>query len=92
MACNGKMGIAYGYYWSFVSEKYKINDILNIKINQKIICRKVNQIDIIKKIIINTFKSIKDAYNSLNIKYDSGISKCCNGKLKSAYGFKWEYV
>ena len=36
-------------------------------------------------------------YNSLsdikrNLVYDKGyISKCCNGKLKSAYGFVWKY-
>ena len=50
----------------------------------------VKQIDLSGK-LINVFDSLADAermggYNHAN------ISKCCNGKSKTAYGYKWEFV
>jgi len=39
--------------------------------------------------VIETFKSITDAFNHTNIRH---ISACCQGKRKHAGGFKWRYV
>jgi hypothetical protein len=41
---------------------------------------------------INEFDSIKEALNSLDLGSSStGISVCCKGRQKTAYGFKWMY-
>ena len=54
-------------------------------LNKKVICVETRQI----------FDSIKEACEWLDIDYDishSNISKCCNGKQKTAYGYHWKYV
>lgn len=40
---------------------------------------------------INKFDSMVEAANTLNLKSHSAISKCCKGKLKTAYGYVWKY-
>ena len=50
----------------------------------------VEQLDMIGN-VIRRFESLADAeklcgYNHAN------ISNCCNGKIKSAYGFRWRFV
>ena len=57
--------------------------------------------DIIKKVvfqldkdtneIINVFPSIKEAYDSLGKQHSGHIASVCNGKRKTAYGYKWKY-
>jgi len=42
--------------------------------------------------IIGEFKSMSEVCKNINdIKNISGISSCCNGKQKTAHGFKWKY-
>lgn len=41
--------------------------------------------------VIKTFSSIKDAYIFLNKQHSGHIADVCNGKRKSAYGYKWKY-
>lgn len=38
------------------------------------------------------FSSAKEAGRWLGIEKQSHISSCCNGKRKSAYGYRWSYV
>lgn len=40
--------------------------------------------------LINQFSSITHAYKALNLKH-AGISNCCRGIQKTAYGFIWKY-
>ncbi len=40
--------------------------------------------------IINNFTSVKEASDLFNYK-QSNISACCNGKIRTAYGFIWGY-
>ena len=60
--------------------------------------KKVHQIDIKTNEIINTFRTIKEAYEYLRKEYNninntaSQISYACKGKQKLAFGFKWSYV
>ena len=54
--------------------------------------KRINQIDINTGEIIKTFRTIIDACIFFKIKYNSNIVRCCRGKQKSAYGYKWEYV
>lgn len=51
----------------------------------------VNQICLKTFNILNTFKSIKEACENTGIR-SSGIQASCCGRMKSAGGFKWEYV
>lgn len=42
--------------------------------------------------LINTFNSAREAALFLgNIKLNSHINQCCNGKRKSILGFTWEF-
>ena len=42
--------------------------------------------------IIEIYNSIKDAYNSINKQHSGHIANVCNGKRKTAYGYKWKYI
>ena len=42
-------------------------------------------------LIIGVYDSTRQIERELNINHGS-ISQCCNGKLNSAGGFKWEYL
>ena len=54
--------------------------------------KKVNQIDINTNKIIKTFDSVNDAFRELNKNYGANIRLVCEGKRKSAFGFKWEFL
>lgn len=41
--------------------------------------------------LINKYNCMKDAANELKIVKYGNISKCCQGKLKSAYGYIWKF-
>lgn len=43
-----------------------------------------------KGLLINEFYSMKEASRTTEV-HQQNISKCCNGKRKSAGGFKWEF-
>ena len=43
--------------------------------------------------LINIFRCIADAYVGIKkLKYLKGIGFACNGKTKTAYGFKWKFL
>lgn len=50
----------------------------------------VLQLDINTGRVISEYPSAREAERQLNISQGS-ISKCCNGKQKTAGGFKWKY-
>jgi hypothetical protein len=54
--------------------------------------KKVNQINIETNKIIKTFNSVNDAFRELNKNYGANIRWACEGKRKSAFGYKWEFV
>ena len=54
------------------------------------LCRSIVQLDVTNKKELQTFRSIKEAGESLNID-SSHIGKCCRGKGKTAGGFLWQY-
>lgn len=68
----------------------KKSSIKNFKIASEKNKRKVNQYDLNDK-FIKQWEYISDVAKKM--KYDSSsISKCCRGKAKTAYGYKWEYA
>ena len=56
------------------------------KINKPII-----QLDKNSGEILNIFPSITKAYEHLNKQHSGHIAEVCNGKRKTAYGYKWKY-
>lgn len=54
--------------------------------------KKIKQLDLNGN-LINTFPSIKEAAIAINnLNGRSHISDVCNGKRKTAYGYKWEFI
>lgn len=41
---------------------------------------------------IDSFNTVKEAYNVINKVYSSHIQEVCNGKRKQAYGYKWKWL
>ena len=41
---------------------------------------------------IKIFPSINKAYQFLNKQHSGHIASVCNGKRKTAYGYKWKYL
>lgn len=52
--------------------------------------KKVAQIDKDTGEIIKIYESL--AETGKYFRYQSNIGHCCNGKLKTAYGYKWKYI
>ena len=69
--------------------KKKISDAL--KGEKSSASKKVYQYDI-HCTFMQSFASGGEAARSLNKSDGSSISKCANGKLETAYGFKWSYT
>lgn len=59
---------------------------------EKVYKKKVAQIDLTIDKIIAVFDSINDAARSLGKKKGSHITEVCQGKGKTAYGYKWKYL
>lgn len=53
--------------------------------------RRVHKLDRYTNEILETYESLIDAAVELG-GYASTIGKCCRGKIKTAYGYKWEYA
>lgn len=70
------------------NNKHAFDTGLNKPHNQ----RKVNQYDLNNN-YIKTWNSIIEFLkeNNINLK-NSGITSCCKGKQKTAYGYKWKYA
>jgi hypothetical protein len=70
---------------------YKNLEITTTKGNVRhSIAVKLNKYDLNMN-LIKKYDCMKDAADELNIKTSGNISKCCQGKLKTAYGFIWKF-
>lgn len=86
---NGKKSLN-GFIFMY-EEDYINNGFIGYKNNKK---RSVNQYTIDDK-FIKTFDSAKEAYESVGKSVKNGasnITAVCNGRQKTAYGFKWKYA
>lgn len=94
----------YGSSEEKIKEQLNLLGISNEEITQrgKDKVEEVTQISNIKRrkitaqytldgVLINTFSSLSEAAKSIN-RAPGAISSAANGKIKSAYGYKWEYI
>lgn len=79
--CDAKYNSNYGTR----NEKLSIN-----LTNRKDLSKVVLQIDKNTNVIINIFPSIREAERQTGCS-NKNIQRCCKGKSKSAYGYKWSY-
>ena len=90
MALNGKHQTSAGYYWRYVGSDKQF-EIKKIKQWQT----KIEQLDYHTFEVINIFNSAADAADFLGKDRKNGgsqITAVCNGRKKSAYGFRWRKV
>lgn len=85
--CNGKRKTAGGYIWIY-EDDYDNFDIDKHRNNCTHV-REVEQYDLDMN-YIKTFKSVPDAAKEVD-GVTGNISLCCNGKVKTAYGYIWRY-
>ena len=88
MALKGINKTSCGYYWQFKGEQKIFEATTKIK-KWKV---KVQQLDYTTEEIVAEFNSAADAAESLGKDRKNGgsmIMSVCNGRKKSAYGFKW---
>ena len=91
MALSGKHKTSGGYYWREIDKDNNFIPSEKIK-SWKI---KVQQIDKESQEILNVFNSAADAAEYLGKDRKNGgsqISAVCNGRKKTAYGYKWKKV
>ena len=92
--CKGISKFAFKKIWRFNGDrldKYELPDIEIASRDYKIVA--VDQYDLDGN-YITSYNSIADAIKSLNKEVSlnaSHISECCNGKIRSVYGFIWRY-
>lgn len=79
--CDAKYNMNYGTARQRWAEK---------KLNSPKLSKPVLQIDLGTNKIISKYPSTAEADRQLNIN-QGGISNCCRGKCKTAYGYKWKY-
>tara|TARA_B110000114_G_scaffold184318_1_gene227717 strand:+ start:1340 stop:2671 length:1332 start_codon:yes stop_codon:yes gene_type:complete len=75
-----------GFIWRYLKDVKNTSDITPI--NYK--TRKIIEQYTLDGTYLNTFSSISEASRTVN-SATSNISKCCNGKRKSAGGYIWKY-
>lgn len=82
---------AYGFLWQYADDPSPISDLVSRfektgKGTQKI----VEQYDLNGN-FIREYSSCREAARSIGAPYHVGISSCCIGKQRTAYGYKWKY-
>lgn len=86
LVCNLKLNFAGGFSWQFGDSQILKNiPIISESPNGKGVSQYSKAGE-----ILNTFKSMSEAYRNTNVDH-SDISRCCAGKKKSAGGFIWKY-
>lgn len=85
MCLSGKYKTAKGYSWCYVDKYDKDTFITKSKF------KKVLQLDKTTDKLIKEWGSAKEAAKTIGC-YAESITAACNGKRKTAKGYKWKYV
>lgn len=90
--CQKKLFSAYGYLWKYEDDTTPINELVyQYKQYGKGITKQIAQYDLNGN-LLHIYDSCRNAAKSINSKYHVGISACCLGKQKTAYGYIWRFV
>ena len=82
--CNGKLKTCYGFIFKWKSDKFAKENFDN-SISKFILM--INKLGV----IVNVFKTAKDAAIFIGQKHGTHVSQCCIGKRKSTGGYFWIY-
>lgn len=85
------LGMYKGYYWRCYEGAQKCTSKPTKKIKKPALNKKVIQLDL-QGNIITTHSSIGDACSAINVNNRTLLSRCLNGKIAKAYGYKWEFL
>lgn len=86
-ACRGRIKTAYGFRWKYKDSPAPIYQ------EKRGLKRRVRSIDIPGEVFDTVADAVSYIAKTKNPKAaSSAISKAASGKLKSAYGFRWEYA
>ena len=86
-ACRGRAKTAYGFRWKYKGSPAPIHQ------EKRGVKRRVRSIDIPGIVFDTVSDAVRYIAKTKNPKASSSsICKAASGKLKSAYGFRWEYV
>lgn len=83
--CRGEYSHAGGFQWKYQNDENKIIQKLEVRTNFIVL-----QLDKNTNEILNEYSSLKEASEKTKIA-KSTICNVCNGKGKTAGGFKWKY-
>lgn len=88
--CKGIRGIAHGFKWQYYDEDERNKYPVFTKTESK---RSVAKVDKKTGKILEIFESIAAANKSMGKDInDRSISRCCNNRQDSAFGFKWVFT
>ncbi len=76
---------------SKIGKKHPLTEQTKQKMSKASVKRPIKQIDKYTKKVIKIWASAKEVYLTLKIP-NPNICHACNGRLKSAGGYKWEYL
>ena len=89
--CAKQIRSAYNFLWKFEDDNITVEELVyNFNLFGKGKQKKVEQYDLNGN-FIREFNSCREAARYINAPYHVGISSCCIGKQKTAYGYKWKY-
>lgn len=89
--CRGYIKVAKGYVWRYKTDDYPNKIKTNLEDRYRNIKKPVYQIDPVTNCVIAEYASAREAAMKFSESTFSSISLCCNGKYKTAFGFKWKY-
>lgn len=82
---------AYGFLWQYADDTSPISDLVSrFEKTGKGVQKIVEQYDLNGN-FISEYSSCREAARSIGAPYHVGISSCCIGKQRTAYGYKWKY-
>lgn len=79
---HGKKKTAGGYHWKFADAEFPPEYLYKNTHKKSVMCVETQKI----------FPSIKEAAESLGMKFPSGISAVLNGRQKSSGGYHWKII
>lgn len=90
-ACDKTHPSAYGFLWQYADDTTPILELVShFQRTGKGLQKIVEQYDLDGN-FIREYASCREAARSIGAPYHVGISSCCIGKQRTAYGYKWKY-